>query len=206
MNGERPFAGEPESTEERIMRATYEVLGEHGYAGLSIGRIAEAADLSKSSVYHFYDDKEDLLVAFLDGMLMWFRSQFAQDPAKEPAAALHEHMVTVLTGVPPGAPDAAREGPPFGPFVELRAQAVTDPDFREQFTTLDGLFRDELAEIVGRGVEQGVFRDVDLEAAADLLLTMSMGVVMRRSTTDCLDGEDLIEEVETILERYLYAA
>ncbi len=188
------------------MRAAYEVLGRHGYAGLSIGRIAEAADLSKSSVYHFYDDKEDLLVAFLDGMLEWFQGQFAQDPDEEPMTALHEQVRSVVTGVPPGAPEPVGDEVPFGPFMELRAHAVTDPAFRERFTTLDTLFRGELAAVIERGIGSGDFREVDSDRTAELLLTLLMGVVLRRSTTDDIDAGALEEEIERMLETYLYAA
>jgi AcrR family transcriptional regulator len=206
MRAEKPFDGEPSNTEERIMRAAYEVLGRHGYGGLSIGRIAEEADLSKSSVYHFYDDKEDLLVAFLDGMLEWFREQFAQDPEHEPPAALREQIVTVVTGVPPGAPDpVADDAVPFGPFLELRAHAVTDPAFRERFTTLDALFKRELTDVIERGIETGTFRPVDPDRTAELLLTLLMGVVLRRSTADGLDADALVAEIERLLEAYLYA-
>lgn len=205
MRGETPFDGEPEDTEERIMRAAYEVLGRHGYAGLSIGRIAEEADLSKSSVYHFYDDKEDLLVAFLDLMLQWFRGQFAQDPEQDPVTALHDQILSVVTGVPPGAPEPVGEdGVPFGPFVELRANAVTDPAFRERFTRIDQLFQQELTDVIARGIDQGVFREVDPERTAELLLTLLMGVVLRRSTSDGLDTAGLSGEVERLLETYLY--
>jgi AcrR family transcriptional regulator len=206
MREDQPFDDEPATTEERIMHATYEMLGRHGYAGLSIGRIAEAADLSKSSVYHFYDDKEDLLVAFLDGMLEWFRGQFAQDPEEDPVTALREQARSVVTGVPPGAPAPVDEdGVPFGPFLELRAQAVTDPAFRERFTRIDALFQSELADVVSRGIEAGVFREVDPDRAAELLLTMFMGVVLRRSTADGLDTDGLAAEMERLFEVYLYA-
>jgi AcrR family transcriptional regulator len=204
MRDGTPFDGESENTEERIMHATHTVLGTHGYAGLSIGRIAEEADLSKSSVYHFYDDKEDLLIAFLDLMLEWFRSRFAQDPEEDPTTALREQIVTVVSGVPPGAPrPVGEDSVPFGPFVELRAHAVTDPAFRGRFTTLDTLFQRELAAIIARGIEQDAFRDVNPQRMAELVLTLLMGVVLRRSTADALDQDRLITEIDQLLETHL---
>jgi len=186
------------------MHATHTVLGTHGYAGLSIGRIAEEAELSKSSVYHFYDGKEDLLIAFLDLMLGWFRSRFAQDPEEDPTTALREQITTVILGVPPGAPRPVGEDTvPFGPFVELRAHAVTDPAFRGRFTELDTLFQQELAAIIVRGIEQNAFRDVDPQRMAELMLTLLMGVVLRRSTADALEPNRLIKEIDQLLETHL---
>jgi len=67
-----PFVGEPVDSREAIMRATYLALREYGYAGLSIQRIADESDLSKSTFYHHYDGKGDLLTAFVDFTLEEF--------------------------------------------------------------------------------------------------------------------------------------
>lgn len=39
------------------MQATVATIPEYGFAGLPIQRIADKADLSKSSFYHLFDDK-----------------------------------------------------------------------------------------------------------------------------------------------------
>jgi hypothetical protein len=118
---------------------------------------------------------------------------------------LREQARSVVTGVPPGAPAPVDEdGVPFGPFLELRAQAVTDPAFRERFTRIDALFQSELAAVVSRGIEAGVFREVDPDRTAELLLTLFMGVVLRRSTADGLDTDGLVAEMERLFEVYLY--
>jgi AcrR family transcriptional regulator len=69
MSEPGPFVGDPADTKEVIMRATYRALKRYGYAELSIGRIADEADLSKSAFYNHYDGKDDLLLSFLDFML-----------------------------------------------------------------------------------------------------------------------------------------
>jgi len=205
MSRDRPFAAEPEDTDRAILKATYEVLGEHGYSRLSVGRIATQADLSKSSVYHFYDDKEDLLVAFLDVMLEWFQGRFAGDPDEDPSRSLSEQVEDVFLGVPPGAPSGGGQDtqPPFGPFIELRAQAITNPTFRERFDQLDGLFETQLSAIIERGIEEKSFREVDPDRGAAMLLTMLMGAVLRRATSEGFDGEMIHRAVEQMLDRYL---
>jgi len=54
------------TAEEEIMEATYRALLRHGYADLSISRIADELDKSKAAIYYHYDTKDDLLVAFLE--------------------------------------------------------------------------------------------------------------------------------------------
>ncbi len=46
---------------ESIFEATTEVLSEHGIEGTTMNRVAEAASLSKSSLYDYFQNKEELL-------------------------------------------------------------------------------------------------------------------------------------------------
>ena len=44
-------------SKKEIMEATYEALCKHGYAELSIEKIADEFDKGKSLIYYHYDDK-----------------------------------------------------------------------------------------------------------------------------------------------------
>lgn len=207
MSDRNPFGDTPTDTRERMMHATYRALQRHGYAGLSLQRIADESDLSKSAVYHFYDDKEDLLIAFLDFMLDRFQEEFELAEGDDPAADLRAYVEHAVRDSPPptDTPEDRTAYVPFGPVIELRAQAVRNEAFRERFTDLDAMFEAELASIVERGVERGVFREVDPDHAASLLLTFLAGAMMRRATVEDVDTEALMAEADAVLERYLAA-
>lgn len=202
-----PFAGESPGTRERIMQATYDVMQEHGFAGLSISRIAERADLSKSSVYHFYDDKDDLLLAFLDMMLDRFGAPLEDVDRDQPVDALWAHLDFALSGV------GAGSLPPFDgdridvesgrPYVELRSQATYDASYREKFSGIDTTMRDRLTMIIGQGIERGDFKDVDAIQMAEFLLTVMLGGMFRRATSDELDMEAVRDEVKSVIESQL---
>ncbi|WP_148574693.1 TetR/AcrR family transcriptional regulator [Nocardioides caldifontis] len=51
------------ASRERILEAAAEVVSEHGYAGTTIARITERCGLPASSVYWFFEDKDELLAA-----------------------------------------------------------------------------------------------------------------------------------------------
>ncbi|MFB6147843.1 MAG: TetR/AcrR family transcriptional regulator, partial [Candidatus Nanohaloarchaea archaeon] len=53
-------------TSEEIMEAAFRALSEHGYAELSIQRIADESGRTKSAIYYHYDDKEELLEELLE--------------------------------------------------------------------------------------------------------------------------------------------
>jgi len=68
--------GRPRSAEadKAILDAAIELLHAHGYAGMSMEGVAEAAGVGKTTVYHRYKDKADLVTAAL----------VEQTPAAEP--------------------------------------------------------------------------------------------------------------------------
>jgi AcrR family transcriptional regulator len=198
-----PFVGEPADTRERIMQATFETIQEYGFAGLSIQRIADNADLSKSSFYHFFDDKDDLLLAFLDAMLEQFGAPLSEVGDKEdPEAALWAYVDFALYGLGEGS------FPPVGgavdiqsgrPYVELRSQGTYDEDYRDRFTDIDTSMRDQLAAAIERGIEQGTFREVDPDQTAEFLLTVMLGALFRRATADGVDVDAIHDELESIV-------
>lgn len=198
MSERTDFLGEPDDTREQIMHATYRVLAGSGYAGLSLGKIASESGLSKSSVYHFYDDKEDLLVAFVEYMLEHFQREFAVAEDRDPTEQLRTFLaVAVGAPVPSGRPESAP--PEFGEFVELRAQAVNNEAYRETFSRHDRVMSAELASIVRRGIDAGEFRDIDPDRFAEWFLTFLSGAIFRSTTSYAVEPESLMETAEEVL-------
>lgn len=62
----RPRFGNLErERQERILAAAAFEFAAHGYAGASVNRILEEAELSKGVLYYYFEDKEDLFVTTL---------------------------------------------------------------------------------------------------------------------------------------------
>ena len=183
--GEDPTgsAARPETNwspaEEDIMKATYRALLQHGYAGLSISRIAEELDKSKASIYYHYDSKDDLLVTFLEYAADQFESSVATETGDDPRADL-EHVVEKL--LPRQLDEEQRQVQSV--VLGLRGQAVTSEPFREQITAMDDRLASTVREIVDRGIEDGTFRDVDSWRVAEHVLATVNGAMYARATTD----------------------
>src|SRR5260370_2119234 len=54
------------STRERLIEAAIALFWEKGYANTSMTDLLAAAHANSGSFYHFFDSKEDLLLAMLD--------------------------------------------------------------------------------------------------------------------------------------------
>jgi AcrR family transcriptional regulator len=195
--------GDGGDTREAIMLATYRVLHQHGYAGLSIARIAAETDLTKAALYHHFDGKDDLLLSFMEFMLDHIREEFVVDES-DPRAALGAYLDAAFLG--PSGRFAGPDGETMtgrGTYVEVRAQAVHDEAYRERVDRMDETFQDRLAAVVRRGVDAGVFREVDPDLAAEVLLTLSLGAVFRRQTAGDVPVEAMRETVERLVDAWL---
>jgi len=198
MAGDATFGGEAADTREKIMHATYAALQKHGYAGISISRIADEADLSKSSFYHHFDGKHDILLSFADYMLEDFERAMGTESTGDPVEDLYTFLNLIL-GVYPterGAPDQVER---LGAFLELRCQAINDPEFRQKFTENPDRYVTHLTEILEDGIEQGVFHDVDARRTATFLLTIVDGIIVEATTRT----DDQREELWASLSEYI---
>lgn len=187
------------------MAATYRALCDHGYAGLTIQRIAERFPKSKSLLYHHYDNKDELLVEFLGFMLDQFETCVPEpEDAEADAMDPESHLRAVLDAMlAEQLPDEHHEF--LAAMVELRAQAAHDERYREQFSNHDAFFADRLASIVAHGVEAGRFRDVDPDRVASFLLTTIVGAMTRRATVESAAVDEVRAEVDAYVESRLLA-
>lgn len=190
MSEARAFAEGADETQEAIMQATYAALCKHGYADLTIQRIADEFPKSKSLLYHHYGGKDELLLDFLECMLDWFEDRIPVRPdvgAEDRLSAILDYWFAAAL------PDEYRDF--TRAIVELRAQAAHDPAYRAHFTRSDRFFRDYIVRVIRDGIEEGVFRDVDPERAATYLQTLIIGVMTQRVTTD--EDENVVKMVRT---------
>ena len=194
-----PFGSDSGETRTAIMRATYEALIEHGYENLTIQRIGDKFPKSKSLIYQHYDGKDEVLVELLEFLLDHFETQMP----KPAGGNAHDCLRAILDYVLAPEPDTERVEL-TKVMVELRGQAPHNETFEAYFTANDGRFRRSLADIVERGIEEGVYRPVDADAVAEFLLTTISGGTVRRATAaDAVDIVAIRNEVDAYLDARL---
>jgi AcrR family transcriptional regulator len=178
-----------------------------------MSRIADRVDISKSVLYHHYDDKDTLLRELLDATLSVLLESSFRNAEEEPVASLRRFLSLPLSETLPGDGGREEEGTRPGnaegmqatvttefakTYVELRAQAAHDPEYRENFTKNEARLREQLVEVIERGVAEGQLREVDPETAGEYVLTVSQGLIFRRLTTNGVQ----VDRVRGELERY----
>ena len=173
------FADKTDDTKTAILKATFTALAEHGYADLTIDRIAQHFPKSSGLVFYHYDGKDDVLLDLLDYLLERFVQlgiPVATDGSSE--ARLRSLFEQVL---PRGDEHQLREFEIV--LTELRMRAAQDDAFQASLNQSQNLFREAIREIIEEGIESGEFKQTDPDQVADFLLTLVSGEIFERVTT-----------------------
>ncbi|MCG1002973.1 MULTISPECIES: TetR/AcrR family transcriptional regulator [Halobacterium] len=180
------MAGQSEHTfseqTEEIMQATYRVLCEHGYADLTIKRIAAEYGKSTAAVHYYYDTKDELLAAFLDYILKRFVDAIQDIETTDPEERLNHLLDKMLV-------DSEGNSNLSVALLEMRSQAPYKTEFRDRFRQNDEYIRYELKAVINHGIDEGVFNDVDASHATRSLATIVDGARTRAVVLD--DAEEL---------------
>ena len=197
-------SGEPLSTRDRILRATFHILEQDGYDALSVNRIANECGLTGSALYNHFDSKEELIFAFTEYLVFEMNREFNSQPKENPADDLYGRLYALISDNPDseGEIDTISK---LRVYYELRSKAIHDPELKTKITENANKYVREFEEIIQRGMAEGVFKDVDAEQEAAFLLTIIDGMITNVTTrTD--DPRELIwDSLRSYIEKQLIA-
>lgn len=91
---------EKQQRRQSILLATLEVLKEEGYAGLSIDKVAEKAELSKGAIYLYFKNKEHLIIEvfwmLMNDLLERLKKQIEGAKVPDPASSIKTLIRTIV--------------------------------------------------------------------------------------------------------------
>lgn len=178
-------------TSAEIIAATRRALCEHGYADLTMQRIADEASMTTAAIHYHFDTKGELLNAFLDDLINRFEDRLsceAGDPRERLTAFLDAIFVPA---------EERDDGTPVA-LMELQSQAPFQEEYRERFRELDDRMWSTVADAVRDGIGAGHFDETDPENVARFVVTMINGAHAREVSL----GESPLE-TRRVIEDYL---
>lgn len=171
------------------MEATDLALREHGYADVSMAKIAAEFDGSQSLLHYHFGSKDELIAEYVRHAREWFEEHaatFPEDPEERLEALLASTVDAEFVDADPER---------MAPIVEMYGQAPENDDLAAALRAYDRTFRDLLSETLGDGREEGVFADVDVDAATWLIFAVHESAFLRRLAGEDVDGlEDALEQ------------
>jgi AcrR family transcriptional regulator len=145
---------DPEVTS-AILQAALKLLGENGYAGMSVEAVAAAAGVGKTAIYRRYTGKPELAAAAM---------ALARDPGFTPDTGdTRRDLILQLER----SQKAMVDGPGLTIMGSLLIEAQRNPDLLDVFSTrIRKPAWDAGARVIRRGIERGdVSPDLDIDAA-----------------------------------------
>jgi AcrR family transcriptional regulator len=171
-----PTREEAEARNVRLLDVATRLFMERGFDGTSIDAVAEAAGVSKPTVYARYHDKRDLFAAVLRG---WIRRRLAPVSAAAEAEATETSPKSIKTTLH----ELSRHtvaytlAPEAGALQRiLSAQAVQFPELAK-LANEEGWLRAVrgVASILRQSAARGHIKVDDPELAADMFLNLVLG-------------------------------
>ena len=180
----------PERTRAAILDAARWEVAEKGFAGARIDVIAKRADINKRMLYHYFGDKEAIYVAVLEDTYRSIRCAEGKLELshRDPEEALRDlAMFTWRYYI---------EHPEF--LSILATENLLHARYLRQSKTVPEMhsnFQRELAQVLQRGGEAGVFR-AGLDPVAVYITIASLGFfyLQNRHTLGTIFGRDLSAE------------
>jgi len=165
-----------EEKKRQIQRAALLAFSRKGYHRTTMRDIADFAGIGKSTIYEYFESKEELFLSLID----FAGSQFLENIKKavkdirDPLAALKK-ILNASTQSYRDWRDFLRLIILF--FGETTAdRELSSPKFIARLKNFYEILREELRLIVERGIEEGIFRDVDPQDVSSFLIALIDGL------------------------------
>jgi len=177
-----------------ILRAATRAFAQSGYRNTDVQDIADQAGVGKGTVYRHFGTKEELFLAAVDkGMseltdTILSRLQPVEDPIERMRVGLHVYF---------------RFFDEHKDLVEIFVQERSEFRGRGKATyfTYHDNNVDVLEGILEDGIKKGLFRDVNVKRASQILADLVYGTVVANLMRD--EPDRLVERANDILEIYL---
>lgn len=191
----------PSPTRERLIQAAVFLFWEKGYANTSMSDLLKHAGVNSGSFYHFFNSKEDLLIAMLDRYLAMLHPVLLEpawegvdDPIERIFALLARYRALIVQ-------TECTYGCPIG-----RLALEISPEQHEVHRLLAQNF-DGWAAAVRDCLDAAAHRlppDVDRERLSRFVLTvMEGGVMLSRSHRSVGPFDDAVAELRAYFNRLL---
>ena len=177
---------------DQIIAAALELFRSKGFADVSTRDLAEHAGLSRSHVYHYFSDWNELrreaFVRFANEQLDEVREPLADAPPLEA-------FVVFLRDCLPSTADAG-----WALWLDAWDEAMHDAQMAQAYLVINAQWQSMLAEVIERGVADGVFRCESSQRAARQIFALAMGYA------DDLRLKPSAESADAVLQEVLEVA
>ncbi|TDD56962.1 TetR/AcrR family transcriptional regulator [Nonomuraea terrae] len=184
---------------ERIMGQASALFQERGYAATSIRDIAEAAGISSSTMYHYFQNKQEVLYAIITKFMADFLAATVpvlQDRTRPPTARIREIVRVHLEMSDDRRPELLIGNP---------IRYALSPDQRREGIHLQKAYHDAVRDVIAEGCATGEFQVDDAGMATMAVLDMLNGVREWFRRSGPLSRDEVVHHYTTFVCKILRA-
>ncbi|MGB8647631.1 MAG: TetR/AcrR family transcriptional regulator [Anaerolineae bacterium] len=158
---------------DKVLRAALELFGRYGFKKTTMDEIAEAAGMSKRTVYEVFKGKENILAELVMSEALHFRKMLIGriKPLSDPVEKL-ELFCNLST-------DYFDKNPFLGQVLFDR-EDLYEPFLGGEIHTVEAGMRDIIANLLREGMRKGVFREMDIQDNAQCVFVLYRGFTYQR--------------------------
>lgn len=157
---------------EQILDAALSVITEKGYEKSRMDDIVATSNLSKGAIYWYYKSKKEVYLSLVNH---WVHNYSAvlnhivdtDKPASEQLRSLFKYFI-----------DQYEKDPVvFKALLEFWSMAGRDPEFKDKLQKVYSEFVNLISTIVQRGVDNGEFKNLDVDITAMSIMVNIEGIM-----------------------------
>ncbi|MFQ5892786.1 MAG: TetR/AcrR family transcriptional regulator [Nitrospinota bacterium] len=167
-------------TKEKILREAQQLIHLNGFRATSVDTIAKAAGVKKANIFYYFPTKEALGLELLDQMATSIEEviapSFADD--RHPTEQIRDYLWFIRARLEA---EDCQGGCPFGNLA--LEMADVDEAFRNRLTALFERWEHMIANVLQRGLKEGLYREtLDPHAIAVFIVSSIEGAILLAKT------------------------
>ncbi|MGW7750252.1 TetR family transcriptional regulator C-terminal domain-containing protein [Streptomyces violaceusniger] len=182
----------------QIVRETVRLIAERGFHAVRVADIAAACDTSTATIHYHFPGRAELLEA----AVRWCMDEDTARRAARTATAddAREELRQLIALQ---APYTERQRQQWLVWMDLWAEAARSTSIGRLHADFYQQWRQTVAEVIRRGIEQGVFRAVDPEFSALRLTALIDGLAIQVLATAPGEGGTTAEAMDLACNAYV---
>jgi AcrR family transcriptional regulator len=165
-----------EETRSHILDVAGDLFAQRGYDATSVADICEGAGVTKGAFYHHFESKQSVFLELRDRWLTPLDTQLTLTRAEgETVPDVLRRVAEMVQAIFTAAGDDQRQQV----FLELLSAARHDATILPALLAPTRKYRQLFSSLIGAGVKEGTLRKVDRELAAQVFVSLGLGLVMQ---------------------------
>ena len=189
-----------EQRRRQIVNAALATFATRGYDKSTMEDVRVAADVSKGTLYLYYDSKEVLFAAVVEAMfedLLAYLEQAANESQAATAAGQLEAYLKALNQT------FEQDNQRIGLYTDFFVQAWQHNSVRTVLADAYQKYITALTSMIQRGIDAGEFHDLDAEITARIITGALDGMLLQKLLAPAADFKPALRQFVDILMRGL---